>query len=255
MKIAFDHAEEMKKHLKENSLKHMEAFAVMSYQCQKCGTKEKIWNSRDGVTPLCIDCPTCAKVERGTMFHIEWEKDLYAPNYIPKIGQRLFFSFRSDQEIVQHILDTDFKKEIESLEYKLLNYIEVCEWIDSNIVATIASQDVSIEEKQSIYQEKFIGRILKDPYRFEQPHIITVTEDNINRFLSSEAKRELEIRQKKLALQEDIKAFNTFVSEKMNVEGPLIEVGPDFQVSIAMPLGKKQMLKRHKSETHQNEDD
>jgi hypothetical protein len=64
---------------------HKEAFCLMWYAC-KCGHRERIWNSRDGVTPFGCLCPSCA----GTMSHVEWHSDTSAPNHKLTIGQRFW---------------------------------------------------------------------------------------------------------------------------------------------------------------------
>lgn len=61
----------MAKHL------HKEAFCLMWYACKACGHRERIWNSRDGVTPFGCDCPSCGKI----MDHVEWRSDEYAPSH------------------------------------------------------------------------------------------------------------------------------------------------------------------------------
>lgn len=62
---------------------HKEAFCLMWYAC-KCGHRERIWNSRDGVTPFGCNCPSCT----GTMSHVEWQADAPAPNHKLTVGQR-----------------------------------------------------------------------------------------------------------------------------------------------------------------------
>jgi len=75
---------------------HGEAFCLMEYQCETCGYKEIIWNSRDGVTPFIIRCPECQKkgipiiLKSGLMEHVNWQKDQCAPDYLPDQGQRVF---------------------------------------------------------------------------------------------------------------------------------------------------------------------
>lgn len=61
---------------------HKEAFCLMWYAC-KCGHRERIWNSRDGVTPFGCLCPSCS----GTMNHVEWNSDVSAPSHKLTIGQ------------------------------------------------------------------------------------------------------------------------------------------------------------------------
>lgn len=74
--------------------KHREAFALMWYGC-KCGHRERIWNSRDGVTPFGYGCPSCGDVAD----HIQWQLDEYAPNYEPVRGQRFFRNGTSDEAV------------------------------------------------------------------------------------------------------------------------------------------------------------
>lgn len=76
----------------ELKYKHAEAYCLMKYRCEKCGLTEKIWNSRDGVTPFMINCPKC----NGHMQHIDWHEDKRLVNYIPEIGQRVFIDMPLD---------------------------------------------------------------------------------------------------------------------------------------------------------------
>lgn len=64
---------------------HKEAFCLMWYGC-KCGHRERIWNSRDGVTPFGTTCPSC----RGIMDHVDWRADTLAPDHKLTIGQRFW---------------------------------------------------------------------------------------------------------------------------------------------------------------------
>lgn len=63
-----------------------EAFALMWYGC-KCGHRERIWNSRPGVTPFCMGCPSCGE---GSLQHIQWGMDQRAEHHKPHFGQRLW---------------------------------------------------------------------------------------------------------------------------------------------------------------------
>lgn len=64
---------------------HKEAFCLMWYSC-KCGHCERIWNSRDGVTPFGTTCPSCGDIMRHTNFH----EDEPAPNHKLHYGQRFW---------------------------------------------------------------------------------------------------------------------------------------------------------------------
>ena len=63
-----------------------EALCLMWYVCGKCGKRERIWNSRPRVALLIVGCPDCG----GKMQHTDWSLDEYAPNHIPKKGDRIF---------------------------------------------------------------------------------------------------------------------------------------------------------------------
>jgi predicted nucleic acid-binding Zn-ribbon protein len=67
--------------------KHKEAFALMRYGCEKCGHHEIIWNSRDGVTPFCLGCPSCGEL---SLNHVQWKLDRCDPDHKLHQGQRFF---------------------------------------------------------------------------------------------------------------------------------------------------------------------
>lgn len=65
---------------------HKEAFCIMHYRCDLCRYTQRLWNSRDGVTPFIIDCFKCD----GTAAHVSWNLDQCAPDFVPEIGMRIF---------------------------------------------------------------------------------------------------------------------------------------------------------------------
>lgn len=65
----------------------------MWYGCP-CGHRERIWNSRDGVTPFAMSCPSCGE---DTMHHIAWNLDQYAPEHTPHEGQRIWLGYTLDE--------------------------------------------------------------------------------------------------------------------------------------------------------------
>lgn len=74
---------------------HGEAFALMWYVCQNkqgCPHTERIWNSRDGVTPFGgITCPSCGTSGlKGGLSHVMFSTDTYAPGHKLAPGQRFF---------------------------------------------------------------------------------------------------------------------------------------------------------------------
>jgi hypothetical protein len=72
---------------------HAEAFCLMWYACE-CGHEERIWNSRDGVTPFGMQCPSCGKPD---MFHRFFGSDTYAPDHKPNRGQRVWIDMTLEQ--------------------------------------------------------------------------------------------------------------------------------------------------------------
>lgn len=68
---------------------HAEAYCLMTYQCEMCGHTERLWNSRDGVTPYIINCDRCDQPSR----HIDFQRDLCKPKHVPTKGQRVFIDF------------------------------------------------------------------------------------------------------------------------------------------------------------------
>ena len=65
---------------------HREAFCLMWYACGSCKHRERIWNSRDGVTPFGTTCPSCG----AGMTHVEWHNDTPSPHHKPIPGQRFW---------------------------------------------------------------------------------------------------------------------------------------------------------------------
>lgn len=65
---------------------HGEAFMLMWYACKACGHRERIWNSRDGVTPFGCCCPSCGDIMR----HIDWQRDEFAPQHKLLPGQHFW---------------------------------------------------------------------------------------------------------------------------------------------------------------------
>lgn len=66
---------------------HKEAFCLMWYQCRACKHLERIWNSRDGVTPFGTDCPSCGE---DVLYHVAWGRDEYAPEHKLRWGQKFW---------------------------------------------------------------------------------------------------------------------------------------------------------------------
>jgi hypothetical protein len=65
--------------------KHAEAFTLMTYVSDDGTETERVWNSRDGVTPFVITLRS-----GKTATHRDWAADEYLPNYVPPAGSRVF---------------------------------------------------------------------------------------------------------------------------------------------------------------------
>ncbi|MGA7781141.1 MAG: hypothetical protein WCA85_26005 [Paraburkholderia sp.] len=74
---------------------HNEAFSLMWYACE-CGHRERIWNSRDGVTAFCMACPSCGE---ASLKHVNWNLDKYAPSHAPLAGQRVWISLTRERAL------------------------------------------------------------------------------------------------------------------------------------------------------------
>ena len=66
--------------------RHPEAFSVMTYRADDGIEEERIWNSRDGVTPFVI---TLRNGKQAT--HVDWDQDQrMAEDWTPPPGMRYF---------------------------------------------------------------------------------------------------------------------------------------------------------------------
>jgi len=85
-------------------MNHNEGFKLMWYACE-CGHTERIWNSRNGVTPFGLACPSCGK---PSLLHVAWGGDNYAPKHKCHKGQRFFRDGTPDEaaEIMARRLDS-----------------------------------------------------------------------------------------------------------------------------------------------------
>lgn len=105
---------------------HGEAFKLMFYHGRKGlnGIRLVIWNSRDGVTPFMTYCK-----EYGIeLEHVNWQNDLYMPNYKPKKGDLIWVSHtketatKSAEESYQmhsEMLDKFHKENVDREEYSV----------------------------------------------------------------------------------------------------------------------------------------
>lgn len=121
-----------------------EAFKLMTYATSDRTERETIWNSRDGITPFSLRSRSGKE-----MTHIEWDKDVYAPNHKPKAGDRIFVK-----------LSPERAKEIAISRVNLYSWEEF---------------PVKGHTKES-YIEELTKQLLND-WQGNPPDIIVVTED------------------------------------------------------------------------------
>lgn len=76
---------------------HAEALMLMTFECDRCGFQERIWNSRDGLIQFTVDCPHCFG---GSARRVLEEQDFYCPAYKLEPGQRLFVDLTMDRAIL-----------------------------------------------------------------------------------------------------------------------------------------------------------
>lgn len=69
--------------------KHGDGFMLMWYADKRGGRRERIWNSRDAITPFAI---AARDGEREDLQHVDWQLDQFAPTHVPAIGDRVFVS-------------------------------------------------------------------------------------------------------------------------------------------------------------------
>lgn len=83
--------------------KHKEAFCLMTYKCTTCGAVEKLWNSRDGVTPFFLSCAVCDANRLAGITNLAFapdrafagmehvlNRDVLAVDYTVPVGSRYF---------------------------------------------------------------------------------------------------------------------------------------------------------------------
>lgn len=79
-----------------DKLVHKEAYCLMRYRCDKCGSVETLWNSRDGVTPFMIPCGSCFDIKH----HIDFSSDMPMPKaFEPPKYMRVFTTYTFEEAI------------------------------------------------------------------------------------------------------------------------------------------------------------
>lgn len=75
---------------------YAERFALMWYACGDCPHVERIWNSRNGVTPFGLSCPSCGGHK---LYHTNFREDEFAPRHELRKGQRFFRDGTPDEAV------------------------------------------------------------------------------------------------------------------------------------------------------------
>ena len=122
-----------------------EAFCLMTYQCNKCGKTEEIYNSRDGVTPFGIGCRFCD----GIASHVNWQYDLQDPNFTPPPGMRVFADYtpeRAKKAAIRHL--ARFKGTAYELTEGVPAYNEMIRKLTEQIVNDCCSVDILITDAE-----------------------------------------------------------------------------------------------------------
>lgn len=88
----------------EPTYKHKEAFCLMTYRSLDGSITERVWNSRDGVTPFMI----LSKCKKHEMEHVSWEDDKCTPEHSLKDGERYFTGV--DREYQECWIDSMIEK-------------------------------------------------------------------------------------------------------------------------------------------------
>ena len=76
---------------------HAEAFCIMWYSCP-CGHRERMWNSRDGVTPFNTSCPSCGGIDFA---HSNFDADVHSRDHKPHPGQRVWVDMTPERARVR----------------------------------------------------------------------------------------------------------------------------------------------------------
>ena len=101
---------------------HKEAFCLMTYRCKDCSFEERIWNSRDGVTPFGLACPSC---KGHNHVHADWQHDQCNPFFglFMKPGQRYFVNMTMERAREYAAKRVDHYIEIGELAAGSRNYV------------------------------------------------------------------------------------------------------------------------------------
>jgi len=81
---------------------HAEAFCLMTYRSDDGTEEERIWNSRDGVTPFVIPLRS-----GKTAQHADWHADARVVEYAPKPGERVFVDLTMERALA--LAETNIK--------------------------------------------------------------------------------------------------------------------------------------------------
>lgn len=87
-------------------IQNADAFKLMTYQCSRCYFCERIWNSRNAVSPYSVRCTECL----GIMYHVDWHLDIFVTDYVLKDGDRYFSDLTQERAKELAVLRVDSAK-------------------------------------------------------------------------------------------------------------------------------------------------
>ena len=114
---------------------HAEAFCLMWYACNECGHRERFWNSRDGVTPFSMLCPSCGL---PSLRHVDWKLDERNRYYRPHPGQRLWINLTKEKA------ESIALRRVAQFDPSAVNNLELIERVASDLFAGGGAPDLAV---------------------------------------------------------------------------------------------------------------
>lgn len=132
-----------------------EAFMLMTYRDPR-GRTEKIWNSRDGITPFSILVPEQQgrDPEPGEkpifMSHINFRDDVRMENLVPRVGMRIFTDIDGYDEAKHGPHNAEVRVVDEALR------AEFAAWADEDIASRLDAREIELIEADI---REFFGKL------------------------------------------------------------------------------------------------
>jgi len=147
---------------------HAEAFCLMSYQDEVNGRTERLWNSRDGVTPFVITSKWGNSARHVGL-------DDYQPGHVPRVGDRVFVDL-TPERAREHAEAYADKLDERTDEYNLTRHLEERGMTRDEFVETIA-EDALTQGKPFDPEEraKLEAELAAEGYTAGPPDVVEVT--------------------------------------------------------------------------------